>query len=114
MDANVAVTQFTGAAVFVWGMQVLKSAKWFPLLKTEGQIWIKRVASVVAAICIHTGISHVWNPGTAPGSHVLIINIPPLMTMLVEVWHWVGQYAMQETIYQATGNRAAAAPAVKS
>lgn len=105
MDANVVVTQFTGAAVFVFAMQKLKAASWFPWLKSEGQIWLKRVASIVAAICIHTGISHVWNPGSVPGSHVLIINIPPLATMLVEVWHWIGQYAMQETLYQATANK---------
>ena len=105
MDSNVVVTQFTGAAMFVYAMQQLKGASWFPLLKQQGQIWVKRGASIVAAIGIHTGIEHVWNPGTIPGSHVLIINIPPLAVIAVTMWHWLGQYAIQETLYQATGNK---------
>jgi hypothetical protein len=105
MDANIAITQFTASATFVWAMQQLKNASWFPLLQKEGQIIFKRAASILAAIFIHTGISHVWNPGTVPGSHVLILTIPPLSVMAVEVWHWLGQYVMQEGWYQLLYNK---------
>lgn len=105
MDANIAVTQFTAAAVFVWGMQKIKSSPYFPFLKNEGQVWLKRGASVVTALAVHTGISHVWSPGVVEGSHVLMINIPPVAVVAVGIWHWLGQYAMQETLYQATANK---------
>lgn len=104
MEANVVMTQFTSAAVFVWAMQRLKDAKWFPLLKHEGQIWQKRIASVSVALGVHLGISHVWNPG-ADGGHLLIITVPPLAVISVGAWHWLGQYAMQETMYQSTVNK---------
>jgi hypothetical protein len=105
MEANVVMTQFTSAAVFVWAMQKLKSAPWFPLLKNEGQVWLKRGASIVTALGVHLGISHVWNPGPTEGSHVLIITIPAISVIAVGAWHWLGQYAMQETMYQATANK---------
>lgn len=108
MDANIAVTQFTGAAVFVWGMEQLKSWPWFPILKKEGQVWLKRGASIAAAIGIHTGISYVWNPPQITAmdqGYNLLIHIPPLAVIVVTMWHWLGQYAMQETLYQATSNK---------
>ena len=104
MEANVVMTQFTSAAVFVWAMQQLKSATWFPLLKHEGQVWAKRSASIATALGVHLGISHVWNPD-ANGGHLLIITVPPLAVISVGAWHWLGQYAMQETMYQATVNK---------
>jgi hypothetical protein len=105
MEANVVMTQFTSAAVFVWGMQRLKDASWFPLLKHEGQVWQKRLASIGTALGVHLGISHVWNPGAQPGTHVLIITVPAVSVIAVGAWHWLGQYAMQETMYQATVNK---------
>jgi hypothetical protein len=111
MDSNIVVTQFTSAAIFVWAMQKLKAAPWFPWLKREGQLWLKRGASIAAAIGAHTGISHVWAPGPAsiPGSHMLVFTIPPAAVIAVTVWHWIGQYAIQETIYQGVSNRSPAA-----
>lgn len=108
MDSNLVVTQFTSAAIFVWAMQKLKMAPWFPWLKQTGQLWIKRAASIAAAIGTHTGISHVWSSGTSamPGSHILTITIPAASVIAVTVWHWLGQYTIQETIYQSTGARA--------
>lgn len=107
MDANIVVTQFTAGAIAVWGIQQLKNSPKFPWLKDEGQKVIKRLSSIVAAIGIHTGISHVWQPGTIAGSHVLIINIPPLAVIAVTVWHWLGQYVIQEGWYQVAYNKPA-------
>lgn len=105
MDANIAVTQFTSAAVAVWAIQQLKNASWFPWLKNQGQVIAKRLVSVATAIGIHTGISYVWNTGEVSGSHVLIITIPPLAVILVTVWHWLGQFVLQEGWYQAIYNK---------
>jgi hypothetical protein len=113
MDANIAVTQFTAAAVFVWAMQRVKASPWIPFIKNEGQVWLKRGASIVTAIGVHTGISHIWNPtpSVQGGGWDLMIHIPPVMVIATELWHWLGQYAMQETLYQAVANKnVAAAP----
>jgi hypothetical protein len=111
MDSNLLFTHFTSAAIFVMVMQQLKRAPWFPWLRNEGQIWLKRGSSIVYAICVHTGISHVWNPGPQVGSHVLMITIPALSVIAVSLWHVVGQYALQETVYQASTKSAPDAPA---
>lgn len=101
MDANLVGTQVSSAIVAVWGIQQLKKAPWFPLLKMNGQLWAKRTLSVLTALGVHTGISHVWNAGTAPGvAHVLIINIPPIGVIVEGLWHWSNQYIYQESAYQ--------------
>jgi hypothetical protein len=104
MDSNIVLTQFTSGAVAVWAIQQLKNAAWFPWLKSEGQIVLKRALSVVSAITIHTSISYVWNPGAHPGWHVLVITIPPASVVAVEVFHWLGQYVVQESYYQVVYN----------
>jgi hypothetical protein len=85
-------------------MQRLKEASWFPLLQHQGQVWIKRLTSISVALGVHLGISHVWNPGQN-GNHLLVITVPPATVIAVGAWHWLGQYAMQETMYQSTVNK---------
>ena len=106
MDANVALTTFTSSAVVVWAIQKLKAAKWFPLLK-KGQAAITRTVSVVAALGTHLGVSYEWTRA-ADGTHTLVLGGLSAATILVGAWHWLNHYALQETIYQATVNKAAA------
>jgi hypothetical protein len=105
VDASIVTTQFTCAAIFVYGMQKLKTAPWFPLLQHNGQVWIKRGASIIAAGFVHLGIGKVWNPGVIAGAGVLTITFPGWLPMLIGFWHWLGQYAMQEVMYQTVSNR---------
>jgi hypothetical protein len=105
VEANIVTTQFTAAAIFVYVMQKMKAAAWFPLLQDKGQQWMKRGASITCALGAQLGISHVWAPGNVPGSHILTIAIPPVTVIAIGAWHWLGQYAMQEVMYQATANR---------
>ena len=107
MDANVAVSQFTGAAIVVFIMNQVKAAPWFPWLGKEGQVLRKRFVAVLAAITVHTGIHFIWNPGTGEVWRQIVINLPAPWVMVVTMWHWFGQFAMQETIYQATSNKVA-------
>src|SRR5690348_16284659 len=102
MDANVVMTQFTSGAVAVWAIEHIKAFGW---LKQEGQIWGKRILSILAAITIHTSISYVWNPSSHPGWHVLVINIPPATVVAVELYNWLGQYVVQESFYQVVYNK---------
>jgi hypothetical protein len=108
MDANIVLTQFTSSATAVWAIQQLKNTRYFPWLHAEGQIVAKRLLSIASAIAIHTSISYVWNPGTQPGWHALVITIPPLSVIAVEMFHWLGQYVIQESFYQVVYNKPAA------
>lgn len=107
MDANIAVTQFTAAGVAVWIIQKLKTSPYFPVLQEKSATWIKRLASIATAIGVHTGVAAVWNQGTPPSGYQyqLIINIPSVTVIMVTVWHWLGQYVMQEGWYQVAFNK---------
>jgi hypothetical protein len=102
--SNVAMTQFTSSAVVVYLMQKVKSAKWFPLVQ-NGRAMLNRVTSIVAAALVSIGISWSWTKDAATGTHTLIIMNIGLWTVLHGFWHWLNQYALQETVYQATANK---------
>lgn len=105
MDANIVVTQFTASAVVVYGMQVLKNASWFPLLQS-GRKYASRIVSILAAFAIHGGVSYTWDPSLdASGNRHLLIAIPTAAAVCVYLWHWLGQYALQEVMYQGTVNK---------
>jgi hypothetical protein len=115
MDSYLLLSHISSAAIFVFLMQKLKAASWFPWVNKEGQIWTKRISSFVYAFCAQTGISHVWGtgPSTLPGSHVLLITIPALSVIAVSLWHNFNQFVLQELIYRAVPNgNGAPAPAV--
>jgi hypothetical protein len=103
MISNIAMTQFTSSAVVVWGMQRLKSAKWFPFLQ-HGQAWVSRAWSLGAAAIVEIGISYTWNKNP-DGTHSLILVIPTLAALGYGLWHWVNQFCLQEVLYQATVNK---------
>lgn len=106
MDANIVVTQFSATAVFVWGMEQLKRATWFPLLQQKGQVMAKRVLSVIAAFFIHSGINYVWNPVfDVNGYRHLDLAIPATAVIMVGLWHWAAQFIMQESWFQLIFNR---------
>lgn len=97
MDASVGFTHFTSAAIVVWGLNKLKAASWFPLLQKDWTT-LNRGASVVLAFFVAQGIAYAWDST----SRVLTITIPTLSVLLLNVWHWIGQYVMQETLFQVT------------
>jgi hypothetical protein len=85
-------------------MQRLKSAKWFPLIQ-EGQVWINRVISMGSAAVIAVGVSYTWEPATRG----LLITVPTLSIAAAGFWHWLNQYALNETVYRATVGKNGAA-----
>jgi len=106
MDANIVTTQFSATVCFVWAIQQLKKAKWFPLLEQKGQWLIKRGVSIIGAFFIHTSIGYVWNPTLdANGNRHLDLAIPTFAVMAVGLWHWFSQFVIQESWYQAAYNR---------
>ena len=109
MISNIAMTQFTSSAIVVWGMQKLKTAPWFPLLR-HGQASVSRAWSIVSAAIVAIGINYTWNKNL-DGSHTLIFVIPTLWVLAVGGWHWLNQFALQEMIYQATVNKVSLASA---
>ncbi len=102
--SNVAMTQFTSSAVVVYVMQKLKQASWFPLLQA-GQANISRAVSIIAAAAVSLGIEWSWTKDASTGTHTLIIMNIGIWTLLHGAWHWLNQYALQETVYQATTNK---------
>jgi len=107
MDASIVLTQVTAGASAVWIMQYLKTSKWFPLLQ-EGKKYVSRGVSMAAAFLIHGGVSYTWDPSLdANGNRHLMLAIPTLAAFSVFMWHWFGQYTLQELMYQGTINRVA-------
>jgi hypothetical protein len=98
--SNIFMTQFTSSAVVVFIMQKLKSAKWFPLLQ-HGSASASRAFSIIAAGAVAVGINYTWNPQTRG----LLITLPTLYGAALGAWHWLNQFALQETVYQATVNK---------
>lgn len=104
MDASsVGVTHFTSAAIVVYLINKLKAATWFPLLQKD-KVIACRMFSAIVAFCVSIGITYAWS--TLPdGTHSLVIQIPTLAALAVGLWHWLNQYAMQETLHQLTKPR---------
>ena len=100
MVSNVAMTEFTSSAVVVFAMQKLKTAKWFPLIQ-DGRVWVNRLISIGGAGIVAIGVNYTWSPETRG----LLITVPTLSAALVALWHWLNQYALNETLYQATAGR---------
>jgi hypothetical protein len=108
--ASVLFSHFTSAAVVVYLIQLLKSAKWFPWLQNEGQITLKRIVSIAGALGAHTGITYAWHSlgaGTATGGYQFIVTLPPLSVVAAFVWRWAGQWIMQEGWYKIVYNKVA-------
>jgi hypothetical protein len=98
--SNIFITQFTSSAVVVWLIQKLKNASWFPWLQ-HGQATVSRLFSMAAAAAVAIGINYTWNPQTRG----LLITIPTVSALLLGAWHWLNQFVLNETVYQATVNK---------
>lgn len=100
MDASIGVTHFTSAAIVVYAMNKLKAATWFPVLQKDWTL-MNRAFSVVVAFLVSIGIHYTWT-ANSDGSHALLLQIPTLSALGLGLWHWLNQYAMQETLFQVT------------
>lgn len=103
--SNVVMTEFTASAVVVYVMQQLKSAKWFPLVE-EGRAILNRLISIGTAAFVAVGISWSWTKNPQ-GTHDFLIQNIGMWAVIHGFWHWLNQYCLQETIYQATTNKPA-------
>jgi hypothetical protein len=101
MDATsgVAAAHFGSTLLVVGGMQVLKNAKWFPLIK-EDAVALNRTVSVIVAFLVQIGITVSYTPNPLNGTHNLLFVIPSGTVLLVGLFHWASQYIYQETGYQ--------------
>jgi hypothetical protein len=102
MDASIGVTNFTSAAIVVYFINRLKASPWFPLLQKD-RTMLNRSFSVVVAFFVSVGIHYQWNNAysTANGGSITI-DLPGLYVLALGVWHWINQYAFQETLHQLT------------
>lgn len=99
MDAATSLvgTQLGSTLLAIGGMQWLKKAKWFPLLK-DGQRELNRLWSIVIAGGIALGI-HVTFTGSSAEGWSFVGSIPSVWVMLTALFHWAAQYIYQETGY---------------
>ena len=100
MDASIGLTHFTSSAIVVYAMNRLKAASWFPLIQKE-KATMNRIFSVVIAFAVSIGIHYTWDPT----ARIFALTLPTLSALGLGVWHWINQYAMQETLYQITNNK---------
>lgn len=108
MEASVGLTHFTSAAIVVYVMNKLKAASWFPLIQKDA-VLMNRAFSAVVAFAVSIGIHYTWT-ANPDGSHGLMLQIPTLAGLGLGVWHFLNQFAMQETIYQTTNTGTAPPP----
>lgn len=101
MDAQVLWHMFISSAMGVALLQWLKKAPWFPFAKQVGTKKMNRVLAIILALFGATGISYVWNPQ----QHTLLLTNLSLWGVINALWHWIQQFVLQETVYQATANR---------
>jgi hypothetical protein len=83
------VTAGAGCAYFI---QLLQKAKTLPWV-TEHTQGINIVLRAVLSLGATVGISHAWNP-SAGGGGTFTLVFPPLMVIVVGLWHWFGQFAV--------------------
>lgn len=96
-DSNIALTAFTTSAMTVAALNWLKGSKYFPWITRE-KATLLRVLSAGASVAAGVGIGHVWNAA----DHSLVISGLTLSNVARFSWAIVRQFAMNETIFQAT------------
>lgn len=97
--ASLPVTEFTSGAIFVFVLQQLKRFPWFNSLATS----IYTAASVVWAFVSTIIVSWEWSPHPAGGGTLTLV-LPSLSAALMLLWHWIEQFAIQETIQAGATN----------
>jgi len=109
MTANLPITEFTLSATIVYVLQLLKKASWFTWVKAEAAK-ANRVASIVLAFVGSVWTQWQWTLDPTTNTHTLVISGLSWAAVGLAVWHWLSHFAMQETIYQVTANRASEPP----
>lgn len=87
------LSSLTAAAACSFILKLMQRAKSVPWVTehTEGiNIGLRAGFSFLATL----GISHAWNPATGGGG-TLMFQIPPFTIVLIGLWHWFGQFAIQ-------------------
>ena len=101
MEAQTIWHMFISSAMGVALLQWLKRASWFPWAQQAGTKTSNRVMAIIIALFGATGISYAWNPE----NHTLLLMNLSFWGVTNALWHWIQQFILQETVYQATANR---------
>lgn len=86
-------SSLTAAAACAFFLQLIQKTKYVPWI-TEHTKEINIGAKLLLSGLATLGISHAWNPSTGGGG-VLMFTVPPLSVILIGLWHWFGQFAIQ-------------------
>jgi hypothetical protein len=89
-------SQITIGAVTSYFLQVLKNAKWFPVMKQDGTRVVNILVSLVASAAAITGISYKYSST----DHTLLLTNVSWMMVLTAAYHWLSQYVIQHGWYK--------------
>jgi lipoprotein signal peptidase len=89
-------SQLGGAAACAYLLNLLQKWSKTPWI-TEHTAGINRVVRAALALATTVGIGWAWS-STADNSHILMITIPPALSIMHGVWHWFTQYAFTHWI----------------
>lgn len=84
------VTAAAACAFIMQGLQKWKAIPWLTAHTTKLNVFLKVVLSFGATL----GISRAWEPA-ASGGGTLVITVPAFSIVMLGLWHWFGQFALQ-------------------
>lgn len=90
--------QMGAGAIFVFALQKLKKAQWFPYL-TEHSDQINRTVSILFSAATAIGIEIVHTGNLMNGGQ-LVITYPSLASMMDVIIHFAAQFVIQEGVYK--------------
>lgn len=91
------LTNLTFAAIASFIIERLKNAAWFPFVQQEGTLIASRILAAITAFASASGIHYAWS---SDHTTLTLTNLS-LATIGVALWHWLGQFIVQEGWYQA-------------
>ena len=93
------LSQLTAAAVTVYALQALKTARWFPWVKQE-TAGLNRLLSALGALISAVGVHFAFDAAqNANGTYVVTITGATVGNIAHGVWHWMNQFALQQIAY---------------
>lgn len=87
------LSSFTAAAACSFILDRVQKSEIVPWITAHTK-WINLAAKIVMSGAATLGISHAWNPAPTGGG-VLMVTVPAFTVIVLGLWHWFSQFALQ-------------------